>query len=183
MSTCKLDDANVIPRPMCAIEDAAQIVALAEAPMTVSGLLIRLQGRWTRATAASAVQALLASRQIEWATVDGRSDCVQAIGWKPESSKPNKFAQPSSGMRSPSNYKTAKYLPSSERRRQLEQLLAEPHSVKDCADALGMSAIRVKHYMAELRREGMAVIVGEYARNGRGRCHRVYINPTIARSA
>lgn len=73
-----------ITRPASCLDDATDMVRAANAPMAVPGLLERLAVRWGRRVAAATVQAMLASRVIEWAVVKGRSDCVQLPGWRPE---------------------------------------------------------------------------------------------------
>ena len=177
-----LDD-DIELSPATCIEDAMQIVTLAEAPMTVAGLLNRLQGRWSRATAASAVQTLLAARRIEWATVGDRQDCVQVIGWSPPETPAGRLAIVRRPGHSIAKYTSKKYLASEKRKREIQSLLSSPRSIKDCAAMLGMGASRVKHYVRELRHEGLAVAVGELDREGRGRGEFLYINPQIARGA
>ena len=185
MSTCKLDDATVIPRPACAIEDAAQMIDMAGAPMAAAGLLTRLAVRWGRQAAANAVQSLLASGRIEWVDVAGRSDCVQM---------PSKPSDPANARRAltfiprkapppPPKTPGVKRDRNGVTRARLAKLLHQPISLSECATILGIGYGRAKKHMEALMSEGLAEVVGEMRREGRGRGGRVYANPTIAGSA
>lgn len=179
-----LDDATVPLRPACAIEDAVQILTVAGAPMAATGLIGRLLSRWTRPAAVSAVQALLASRRIEWATVGGRAGCLQFAGWKPEDAPQIKRVRvPIKPLPKQTRTNLAKYMPSNARKKQLQELLREPHSIKECADKLGLGWSRTKKYMGELRDAGDAVVIGEVAHEGRGRGTRIYVNPNRRKAA
>ena len=185
MNACKLDDATVIPRPACAIEDAAQMIDMAGAPMAAACLLTRLAVRWGRQAAASAVQALLASGRIEWVEVAGRSDCVQMPSNPPAPVKARRVLSviPRKAPPKPSKTPGVKRDRNGVTRARLAKLLHQPISLSECSTILGIGYGRAKKHMEALMSEGLAEVVGEMRREGRGRGGRVYANPTIARGA
>lgn len=183
-----LDDPRTTLRAPTCLEDALQIITAAGAPMTAAGLMARLVPRWTQPVSASAVQALLAARRIEWVTVAGRDDCLQLFGWRPEDAAPSKPVRvPIRPVRqcapNPPGRKAPRRGKRGETRARLEALLDKPMTLADCSAALGITATPLLKQLRALIDEGRAEICGEMGRTGRGRGTRLYINTRIARKA
>jgi len=69
----KLDDPI---QPRTCPEDALDIVYLAEAPITIGGLVARMSFRWTRPQIMMAVDSLISSGVVVWTQVVDRPDCL-----------------------------------------------------------------------------------------------------------
>lgn len=170
-----LDDP--VTRPATCLDDATDMVRIANAPLAVSGLVDRLAARWGRRVAAATVQAMLASRAIEAATVKGRTDCVQMPGWRPdvEAVKERKPVNPQDKRTMERAARKAEKETTRQRtRRMVLDALAVPRTLDEAKQLLDMPPEVLKKTFAGLVADRLVQITGDRQVEGRGRRERLY---------